>query len=105
MDAALENTLLSGKIERMHLEIEREMDRASNAAAEVVRLREALRDIQWKTICGGMGQSSYPTCVGCGIVSHGTFSTPPHQEDCPIETALRPKAAEATAAEQVQGEC
>ena len=41
-DAALQNTLLSRKIERMHHEIEREMDRASKAEAEVVRLREEL---------------------------------------------------------------
>ncbi|KKN49376.1 hypothetical protein LCGC14_0643520 [marine sediment metagenome] len=100
MDAALQNTLLSRKIERMHSEIELEMDRASKAEAEVVRLREVLRNVQWRPSCGRPGTSAYPTCIGCGIVSHGALSTPSHKDDCVIETALRQQIK---ATEPVQG--
>lgn len=41
-----------------------------------------------------MNESSYPTCVGCGIVSHGTLSTPSHRDDCLIENALAGKPEE-----------
>ncbi len=62
---------------------------------EVERLRETLKSVQWRTISGSSGQSAYPTCIGCGIVSHGSLSTPPHNDDCVIEQALRiDKAAE-----------
>ncbi len=64
----------------------------SGRGKEIKQLREALSNVQWKNICGGQGQSSYPTCVGCGIVSHGSLSTPPHEHNCVIENALRPAA-------------
>jgi hypothetical protein len=53
--------------------------------------REALAKLQWQMVSGRPGSSAFPTCMGCGIVSHGALSTPPHAEDCPIEAALHPK--------------
>ena len=64
-----------------------------DAAIEIKRLRNALRDVQWESIAGRPGTSSYPTCVGCGIVSHGALSTPPHESNCIIEAALNPATA------------
>ena len=91
------------EVSKLRVALHNRLEESAGVTREVVQLREALHDVQWKTICGGQGQSAYPTCVGCGIVSHGTLSTPPHKEDCPIETALRPKASEVAEAEPVQG--
>lgn len=58
---------------------------------ELERLRSVLREVQWQMSSGGQGRSSYRICIGCGVVSHGSLSTPPHKDDCVIEVALKPK--------------
>lgn len=65
---------------------------AIKAVEDRKQLREVLRDVQWVTTMDGMGSSSYPTCVGCGVHSCGTMSTQPHLSECKIEAALHPKA-------------
>lgn len=82
------------EVSKLRVQLHKRLEEAAGLHNEVERLRQVLRELQWQTMLGSSGSSAYPTCIGCGIVSHGALSTPPHRDECVIENALATKPKE-----------